>query len=241
MNTPAAQPAKRKAGAIKWVLRIIGLLAVLVVLAGGYVYWQARQITENLESAKPLTIERVKPTPKAKKALRQKIKASVQLTRKAKLTGPELTAAVQEMLAERALLGTLRRERKRLVAGLAKIDDPFGLIAGIRLGDLDLNKIAADVAIEGDRATVRATAPYKNGGHLNLRGEFTGHYRRETPSFTLHSLHVGEINLLGLTGFGDRIRTLATDALLDRARKFKQKGISEAFLKDAHLVFVVRR
>jgi len=230
---------RRKGGLLRFFVRLIGFVLLLAIIALGVIYWQAKQITDNLQSEAPLAIKQAKPTPQEKKALQQKVKTSVQLTQTIKLTGPEITVALQETLADKGTQSRLIEARARLIEALLKIEDPTGIVSGIRLDKLDLQQLVAEITVKDGQATLRATAPYTTGGYLNLRSRFTGRYQKPNSTLTLHSVYVGKLDLLAITGVGDRLRELATEALLKQVDTHPLREIRQMSLADHQVIINV--
>ncbi len=233
-------PAPRR----RWGRLILWGILIALALAGGLVglaWYQAKRIAENLAVASPLAIQ---PRPHGRKVMRglsdRMRKQAAEGQGRVRLSGEEATQVLQSMLEDRALLGTLRRERRRLVSGLAELPDPLGIWGNLRLEALDLRAVKAEVAFSSGDARVRLTAPYaEGGGHLNLQVELTGSWAPGAPVFTLKGLQVGEVDLLGLVGARSTIRELVESAVLKRTRSLSQRAVRSARIDGDHLEIVL--
>lgn len=222
------------------VLQLVVAVVVLVLLAGGYVYWQARRITTNLHAERPLAIERVQPSAAQKKALRTRLKVEVAQSKALRLSGPELTLALQDLLRDRAVQRQLKTARAEIVSQLGRVDDPFGLVQRVRLEDVRLDQLVADVVFNDGVATVRATAPYKTSGHLNVTAVATGAYADRALTLDLRSLRVGTLDLLGLAGFGGKVRETLVHEVQARVARLRLREVKAARLEGDRLIVTVR-
>ena len=133
------------------------------------------------------------------------------------------------MLADESLLGTLRRERARVVKALADVPDPLGVWGNLQLDKLNLSALKGEVAFANGQAEVRVTAPYRDlGTHLNVAARFAGAWAPGAPEFDLLSLHVGAVDLVDLTGYGRAVKKAVDDAIKARTADVRQRAVSAA-------------
>lgn len=236
-DSPKTPPVPAPRARRRWLLAAVALVALLGLVIGA-AWLQTWRVRRNLTAAEPLAIAARATDRAAVKAVEARLRAQVEQGAEVRISGEEMTVLVQEALRDRSLLGTLRAERRRAVAGLARLPDPLGLWRDLRLEELDLRRVAAEVDFADGVARLRLTVPYRDAAqHLNVEARVTGHWRRGDVAFDVESLRLGDLDVVGLLGFGPVVEEVIEGAVLQRASRLSMAGLREARIDGDRVVF----
>lgn len=200
---------------IKGLLTLVGVLALVAV---GLIYWQLRSLEKAMEAEAPLALPEVEqPARPARRALVEQVMAEAQAPEHViHLSGESLTWMLSAVLQRPEVRRAMLVGGAHVSAQLGQV--PVGDFDHLKMENLDLDALKAQILVEGSQIILKATAPYRHAPvHLNLLLAATGGWSSAQGAAPGQvqptSLKIGDRDLLDSALYGDQLKDAIQHAI----------------------------